>query len=316
MPVQFEPYPGIGKITRKVLRESRTAAVRILVVSLVAVFLLVYEYKRESAAWRAFEVMVAVAVAVFVYPFVEGPIRLHSRGRLALHSGYRLPPESCGPPSPEYRDSDLRHLGFDYAGQLIDPAGTRNVGIRMDLYVHQGNQDSAYLAEIISGLGATPVVSFKARFEDGFAFETNNVSNASIFKGNPDHRSFRFPQIRSTESLYRLHRRIKQDAVADHHYPIIADKQGELAEFVARAEVLHQRMAQCGDYRLSLEGDCYRPTWTGAIRQSWLLAWPVKQIRAIRLQNNSLRVARELGLPINVKLGRIYEPADEDNPSH
>jgi hypothetical protein len=202
------------------------------------------------------------------------------------------------------------------AGQLIDPAGTRNVGIRMNLYVHQGNQDSAYLAEIISGLGTTPVVSFKARFEDGFAFETNNVSNASIFKENPDHRSFRFPQVRSTDSLYRLHRRIKQDAVADHHHPIIADKQGELAEFVARAEALHQRMAQCGDYQLSLEGDCYRPTWKGAMRQSWLLAWPVKQIRAIRLQNNSLRVARELGLPINVKLGRIYEPADEDNPSH
>ncbi len=44
--------------------------------------------------------------------------------------------------------------------------------------------------------------------------------------------------------------------------------------------------------------------WKGAIRQSWLLAWPVKHIRAL-LQNRSLRMARELGLPINVERASI-----------
>jgi len=232
-----------------------------------------------------------------------------------LHSRIQLAAEATASPWPDYYSSNLRHGGFEYAGQLLDPAEQRNVALRVNFYVHLQNQDSAYVAEIISGRQTISLVSFKSRFEDGFSFETNNVSSASLFKDNPDHRSFRFPQVRSIDSLYRLHRRIKQDAVVDHHRPVIADKQGELAEFISRAEVLHQRMAQCGDYELSQDGGCYRHTWKGAIRQSWLLAWPVKQMRALRIQNNSLTVARELRLPINVKLGRIYELADEDQPS-
>jgi len=43
LPVQFEPYPGMGKITRKVIRPSREPLVRLQVVVIVAFILLIYE---------------------------------------------------------------------------------------------------------------------------------------------------------------------------------------------------------------------------------------------------------------------------------
>jgi len=304
LPIKFEPYPGIGKIQRKVLRPSRTPAVRVLAVWVVLALLLFYETNKTPLAWQAFEIALAVAIAVFIYPFLDGPVRLHSRGRLELHSGNQLATETTGAPSSVSPDPQIHDLGFEYAGQIIGPAGKRNVGVRMDFYVHSQNQDSAYLAEIFDGLGTTRIVAFKSRFQDDFAFETNNVSNASIFKADPNFRVFRFPQLRFADSLYRIHRRIKERFFADH-FPTIANKEVELTNFLARAEIIYQNMAQCGDYQLSPQGDCYRLTWKGAIRQSWLLTWPVKQIRMRTMRSRALKMAREIGLPIDVYQGRI-----------
>ena len=308
MPAPFEPYPGLGKIEPKLLRPSRQPAVRVLLVLIAAFFLLRYEITKKPAAQHDFELAAAIALALFVYPFVDGPIRLHTHGGLPAQSGFRLATEETGPPLQGDRDPQLRQLGFEYAGQIIKPSGGNNVAVRMHIYIHSQNQDSAQLTEILAGQGTTPHFGFKARFKDDIAFETNDTANAPIFKDNPNYRSFRFPQVRSTDSLYRLHRRIKEKLFADH-FPTMADKEGELAEFLAKFEVAQQRIAQCGDYQLSLsiEPDSYRFTWKGAIRHAWLLAWPVKQIRAWRLQNQSLRMAKELGLPINVELACINE---------
>ena len=315
MPAPFEPYPGVGQIKPRVLRPSRQPAVRALLVLIGAFFLLRYEITKKPAARHDFELAATIALAVFVYPFVDGPIRLHSHGGLPVQSGFRLATEEAGPPLQGNRDPELRQLGFEYAGQIIKPSGRNNVAARAHIYIHSQNQDSAQLTEILTGLGTTPHFGFKARFKDGIAFETNDTANAPIFKDDPNYLSFRFPQVRSTDSLYRLHRRIKEKLFADH-FPTTADKEGELAEFIARCEVAQQRMAQCGDYQLSresadfqlsIEPDWYRFTWKGAIRQAWLLAWPVKQIRAWRLQNQSLCMAKELGLPINLALACINE---------
>lgn len=309
MPTQFEPYPGIGKITRKVLRPSREPLVRVQVVVIWAFVALLYAVIKAPVASRGLAITSIAAVAFFLYPFIEGPLRLHARGKLALHADYRIAQDLTGeevtaPPLAAYRESDLGKLGFAYAGRVISPAEKKNIGVVVEIYIHKQNQDSAQLAEIVGGLNRIPVVVFKSRFEDGFAFETNNISRASIFTANPNFPSFCFPSVRSTADLYRLHRKLKEQFLTSKR-PLVADKEGELADFITRAEMRHQRLASCGDYRLSAESDRYVHTWKGAIWHSWLLAWPVKQIRAIGLQSRSLRRAQELGMPINVKLGRV-----------
>lgn len=312
MPTQFEPYPGVGKITRKVLRPSREPLVRLQVVAIWAFVALLYAITKAPVASHGLGIVSVAAIVFLLYPFIEGPIRLHARGKLALHADYRIAQdltseEVAAPPLAAYRESDLGKLGFAYAGRVISPAEKKNIGVVVEIYIHEQNQDSAQLAEIVGGLNRIPVVVFKSRFEDGFAFETNNISSASIFTPDPGFPSFSFPAVRSTADLYRLHRKLKEQFFASKQ-PLIADKEGELADFFARAEMRHQRMASCGDYQLAAEGDRYVHTWKGAIWHSWLLAWPVKQIRAIRLQSRSLRRAKELGMTINVKLGRV-DPA-------
>lgn len=309
MPTQYEPYPGVGKITRKVLRPSREPLVRLQVVAIWTFVASLYAVTKAPAASRGLVIASVAAVVFFLYPFIEGPIRLHARGKLALHAGYRIVEEVAGeellaPPLAAYREKDLGTLGFVYAGRLISPAEQKNIGVVVEIYLHEQNRDSAQLAVIIGGLRSIPVIVFKSRFDDGFAFETNNIFRASVFKPDPTFPSFCFPSMRSTADLYALHRKLKEQFLTSKR-PLISDKKGELADFIARAEMRHQRIANCGDYQLSREGDRHVNTWKGAFWHSWLLAWPVKQIRAIRLQNRSLRRAEELGMPINIKLGRV-----------
>lgn len=305
MPTQYEPYPGMGQITRKVLRPSRELLVRLQVVAVWAFVALLSAITKAPVASRGLAIASVAAIAFFLYPFIEGPVRLHARGKLALHAGYQIAPQTS-PDSMSFRDGQLQSLGFEYAGQIIDPVASRNVGVRLLMYVHEQNQDSAQVAEVISGLRTIPALIFKARFQDGFAFETNNMSPARIFPSDPEYPIFRFPALRSTSDLYRIHRKIKEQFLTSRH-PVMAGKEGELAEFIARAEIAHQRIAQCGDYELAPEGDSYVPTWSGAVRQSWLLAWPIKQIRQLRLYRQSLKQAEELGLPINEKLGQVAQ---------
>jgi hypothetical protein len=309
LPTQYEPYPGVGKITRKALRPSREPAVRLQVLAIWAFVAFLWTITKAPAASRGLAIASVAAVAFFLYPFIEGPIRLHARGKLALHAGYRVAEESTGEglaaaPLAAYREKDLEELGFAYAGRLISPAEQKNIGVVVEIYLHKQNRDSAQLAEIVGGLRSIPVIVFKSRFDDGFAFETNNISRASIFESDPSFPSFCFPAVRSTADLYHLHRKLKEQFLAGH-CPMISDNEGELTDFIARAEMRHQRIASCGGYHLSDDRDCYVHTWKGAFWHSWLVAWPVKQIRALRLQSRSLRRAKELGMPINVKLGRV-----------
>jgi len=188
----------------------------------------------------------------------------------------------------------------------------KNVGARLELFVHEDNKDSAQLATIESGLGTIHLLVFKARFDDGFAYETSDGHTAPVFKPDPNYRVFRFPDVRSTRDLYRLHCKLKEQFVSGHR-PTMADKDGELAEFSARAGATHQRHAQSGDYKLSPAGDCYIYTWRGAIRHAWLLAWPVKSFRSMRLHRKGMKTAEELGLPIHPKFGCLQESVGRKN---
>jgi len=48
-------------------------------------------------------------------------------------------------------------------------------------------------------------------------------------------------------------------------------------------------------------------TWRGAIRHAWLFAWPIESFRRTRAHSAGMKLARELGLPINPKFGRLEE---------
>jgi len=298
--------PDLTPIKPRVLRWSRRPSTRFQVFVLWAVITIVYVISRSAAAWPLFEVASAGFLAFFGWPFLEGPYRLYRRGTLPLRADYRVFDGPFTPDIPGYLVRDLSHLGFKFSGRLVQEPGKRNVAVRIEVFVHPANKDSAQVGHVVSGLRNTPVLVFKSRFEDGFAFETSNTRSAPIFHPDPNFPVFRFPAVRSTKSLYRLHCKIKEQYALTHRFPI-ADADGELNEFIRRAEVANQRLAQSGHYKLASSGDCYAYTLTGAIRHAWFSAWPVKPLRAIRVYSKSMKMAEELGLRIHPKFGCLEE---------
>ncbi len=297
---------GLGTIKRKALRWSRQPGTRLQVVGIWMFVALLAAITGSQVGWRLFEIVSAAGLAFFVWPFLQGPYLLYTRHWLPLRADYRIFEGDLRSEFPEHRIAALSSLGFEFAGYLVQEPGTRNVALRLAVFIHSANKDSVQLAKIVSGLTTIPIVAFKSRFDDGFAFETSDSHTPTPFKRDPDYQVFPFPGLRSTTDLYRLHCKIKEQFALSRR-PVLADKSGEVAEFMARAEVVRERHAHSGDYKLSPAGDRYLYTWRGAIRHAWLHGWPIKFFRTMRMQSKGMKRAEELGLRINLKFGRLEE---------
>jgi hypothetical protein len=306
LPAENETQPGIGKIKPRVLRWSREPGTRVQVVGIWVFVAVVCAISKGPYSGRVFEIVSASCLAFFLFPFIEGPFRLHSRGMLPLRAEYHVVEGLQDSSIESYRNEHLLKMGFQFAGELVQPADPRNLAVRLAIFRHEENKDTAQVAQIIGGLRTLPVMGFRTDFQDGFAFETNDARGARLFPPDPECAIFRFPNVRSMPDLYRLHCKIKERYV-DAHHPVLADKDRELARVIARSEVAHQRLAKFGDYHLAPFGEFYRLTWRGAIRQSWLNAWPVKQFRALRAESRALKMAEDMGMPINLKLGCLQD---------
>jgi hypothetical protein len=255
---------------------------------------------------RMFEIVSAACLGFFLYPFIDGPSRLHARHILPLRAEYHVVEGQIESSTSSYRTGHLLGMGFQFAGELVKPVDQRNIAVRVGIFRHEENKDTAQVAQIIGGLRTLPVMSFRTDFQDGFAFGTSDVAGERLFPPDPECPVFRFPNVRSTQDLYRLHCKIKERYL-DAHHPALADKDRELARFIARAEVAHQRLAKFGDYHLAPFGEYYRLTWRGAIRQAWSRTWPVKQLGMMRAHSRAMKMAESLGLPINPKLGCVQD---------
>lgn len=296
----------IPKVKRKVLRWNRQPLIRLQVFvcwSFVAFLLLI---TRSEVAWLWFKVTSAAALMFFLWPYIDGPYRLYRWHRVPLRPNlHRIsaPPD----PSPQpHQVAGLIALEFISAGHLVMET-EQNVVLHLEMFLHHGNQDSAHVAEIMSGLNTHHLVGFKSRFDDGFAIETNDHSMPAIFAPDPDYRVFRFPQVRRIGDLYRLHRKVKERFLASHR-PILADADGEVAASIARSELVHQRHARRGTYKLAPSGEYYVYTWHAAIRHGWLQAWPIKRLRTIRIYGRANKMVSELGFRIHPKLGYLEDP--------
>lgn len=305
MPAEGDLGTAPVKVKRKTLRWSREPLTRVQVVAIWAFVAIMFAATKNEDAWRFLELTSCACFAFFLWPFVQGPYLVLTRHKNPLRLEYRRVESADEPVSPQYRVAALTSLGFKSAGQLVQASEFRNVQARLELFLHEANKDSAQLTTIEMGLKTIHLLVFKTRFEDGFAYETSDGHTAPVFKPDPNYRVFRFPDIRATGDLYRLHCEIKKQ-FSDRR-PTLADGEGEMAQFIARAQLTHQRHSQSGDFKLSPAGDCYRYTWKGAIRHAWLLAWPIQPLRHMRLHRQGIKMAERLGLPIHPKFGRLQE---------
>jgi hypothetical protein len=282
------------------LRWSRQPLTRLQVVAVWAFVALLLLITTSGVVWPWFKVASAGAIAFFLWPFIQGPYLLYTRHKVPLHADHRVVPGPTEKSPQAFRVADLKALGFTSAGHLIQEAGLRNVAMHSEVFVQPQDHDSAHLAEIASGLRTIHMLVFKSRFEDGFAFETSNGHVPPAFKVDPNYPVFRFPSVRSTADLYRLHRKIKERWFSSHP-STLADGQGELAAFVERPEFVQQRHALSGYYKLAPSGEYYVYTWKGAVRHAWLHAWPIKSWRAPSAFTAGLPKSRRNSVSVSIR---------------
>lgn len=180
---------------------------------------------------------------------------------------------------PDFYFSDLDQLGFSLAGYLTrsDFSGAELTYLAM--FIHPQNKDSAEVIVSSRGTSSLTLPIFKARFEDGFAFEVGNYGMAPHeISGGPDFPAFNFPQVQSTAELYRMHNLLKKH-LAKSRIPVVADGKGELAEFARKAEEVHRYSMSRPGYKLNSDGTRYAYTLAGAMRTAVDHQWPIAPIR-------------------------------------
>jgi hypothetical protein len=153
----------LGTIKRKAMRWSREPGTRLQVVGIWMFVALLAAITGSEVGWRLFEIVSAASVAFFMWPFVQGPYLLYTRHWLPLRADYRIFDGDLRAQFPEHRIAALSGLGFEFAGYLVQEPGARNVALRLAVFIHPANKDSAQLAKIVSGLRTIPIVAFKSR---------------------------------------------------------------------------------------------------------------------------------------------------------
>jgi hypothetical protein len=192
----------------------------------------------------------------------------------------------------------IRDLGFKLVGYLTK---VQDDAPRLALFINSENRDSASIGRV----AGHELLVFKTRFADGSALETGNTVLPPLRSAIPNHPVFRFPQIRFPSDLYRVHQRIRRQ-MGSAREPVISDGEGEIAEFISRAEVVRSHIMS-RDYQLRKPDNVYVFTVRGGVRQAPLLTWPVKPIREAIFRRKALNELSRLGFQIDKRTGRIVE---------
>lgn len=285
---------------------SRWRTIRLLLLLLWFLIFLLWIFTERTEALLLFEIISAIVFAILLWPWIRGPYRLYKRSWLPPHADFKV--QSTAFSTIDFSGTvlePLHRLGFEFAGLLSKDFVLDRPVVQIAFYIHPTSQDSAQVARIMTRSKIIHTVIFKTRFDDGFAFETGLTNTAPLFRSDPQFPVFRFPQLRSRADLYRIHCKLKERFTTNRS-PVIADKSAEMAKFIARAEKVHQRNVE-RDYKLNPAGDRYVYTLRGAIRRAWLMTWPVRAIREMRVESKAMKLAAELGLPINPKFGCLEE---------
>ncbi len=291
-----------GKRVVTVLRWSRRGSVRFVVFvtfAFVSMLALLWRTREARDLW----VIALVLTAAFVFwPFVQGTFLLHKNGSANLRAGYKVEDNPSLNDLPDYRIKELESLGFEFVGCLRTEK--TEVTSHTAFFFSPETNDSAYLAKVQGSLETTHLVVFATPFNDGTIVETTDSRRAPIFRPLPRVRIFRFPQIRNTGDLYRLHLSIKSQYLGLLHQSTQSADQVP-SRFVEIAEETYAFYKSQGDYQLNASADGFVYTWRGAARVTSLLTWPVDSIRAIRVATGAEKKAKQLGFRINPKFGRI-----------
>src|SRR5579864_7183659 len=221
-------------------RSVRVASVVLWLISIL--FLLV---QKSPGTLFLFELASGTTAVLWAIPFLWGAYRLYTRVRHSATAGWSHADAKLSQQLRSDWMQQVRDLRFELAGYL---AKGRDDGPCVAIFINSENRDSAH----VSRVAGRELLVFKTRFADGFAFETARSASAPLSPAIPNNPVFRFSQIGTSADLYKVHQRLKHQ-LGSGREPVISDAEGEIGEFVSRAEVVRSHMMS-RDYRRSANG--------------------------------------------------------------
>lgn len=251
----------------------------------------------------------AVAAGFVALPFVLGPPLIKITQKFTASPVVtQIAPEEFGLPRDvsDYFDrvqTELRPAGFARRQCALVEGVVTGATAVLTMFDHQDGDDLA-MASVIYGFTEskgertvrvqTRYVEFQTEYADGSVLNVNNSTEENAFPPNPRQTLYQLPQLADVARLYAAHVKAKQELGSRVRKPFPPPT--ERLRFVAKemADVF-ARQQETG-YLILGADDYYRPTWSGAIKMVWKLAWPVVSIRRYFRRRRAQRKLNEWGL--------------------
>ena len=231
-------------------------------------------------AWESFVVMVAALVAGG--PFVLGPPLIKHALKPLL--------------TPEWASDDARGAPAEVMAYLLTAegqlarAGFRRAGLYRVRTELAGTQawvmllrgpdgcSLAYAAALPRDGGFERYVELGTQFEDGTALTVGNARLIGPFRQRPGSLTVQVPWVQDGAALWTIHQAFaRRQAAGRRAQPV--PRGDEIATFVAAIQRTVEHQRACGYVQPAGDGVCYRLTWRGACRFTWLTIQPIAGVR-------------------------------------
>lgn len=225
---------------------------------------------------------------------VLGPVMVRAKSSLPANREFdelpadypllRLPP---GFPPKLYA---LEGLGFSLVRHLVSRPDQTQLRMLVSLLINQETKAMATIVSISVPAGTKRITNdfmeFSTEFEDGFEVNTLNSSTVNVFHWVPERAIVKVPQVKDVSDLCLVHSHmVAQQA---NRRAVLPPEGHEVEHFRASFEKCMAQQVARGYFFLDGSNQRYRHTWVGAIRSTWRLLWPAKQI----LEQRQVRAGR------------------------
>jgi hypothetical protein len=242
--------------------------------------------------------IILLLVFILLSKHILGPIAVRSRVSRPVDAGFEEIPDERAralfPANFFQTISELEMIGFTLIGHLSS-AHTELTRATFSLLVNRTSKSSALVSNVAivtPGTTRSPVnyLEFITEFDDGSQIDTSNSSSVKVFYEVPQRLAVKVPHLKDVNSLYRVHSYLVGQRARQAILPTPGSEKEHMCASIRKSLAQH---AELGYFFLDEKTQRYRHTWRGAIRSTWRLLWPAKQIIQRRQERQGRQIATQ-----------------------
>lgn len=249
--------------------------------------------------------IVIALVGLVLLPFILGPVLVKTTQRLPAKPRFEHIDPNEGLSSEVYELfkaslGPMQEIGFTEQVFLRQdeqmPGQTVNLCALTNPQTHDMGMVVHMMQQVEAGKPIkVPYVEYFTRYEDETSVTTNNNDEIMPFPKQEGRRTTQVPEIKDPKRVHEIHRVLMG---VDQHGPIKPAPMADGLEATVIESMVKEFETQIGTGYLVLDpgGECFRPTWKGAILMTWKLCWPVSAIVRSLRKSATASLLRKLGV--------------------